>query len=81
MSCILGLCRKALLTGGEEVGVMLWFVQRMVRMGGEDRGGHEGVSVFEQRHPRCERVGERRRKHIPQRLRLVEQNVFNEEGR
>lgn len=74
-------CRKRVLTRGEKVWVMLWFVQRMVWMRGEDRGGHEGVSVFKQRHPGCERVGKRRRKHIPQRLRLVEQNVFNEEGR
>lgn len=76
-----GLGRKRVLTGSKEVGMMFWFVQWMVRMGSEDRGGHKGVSVFEQRHPRCEWVGERRRKHIPQRLRFVEQNVFNEEGR
>lgn len=60
---------------------MLGLVQRMVRVGGEDRGGHERVSVFEQWHPRCERVWKRRRKNIPQRLRFVEQNVFNEERR
>lgn len=72
--------KESVLTRGEEVGVMLWFVQRMVRMRCEDRGGHERVSVFEQRHPRCERVGERRRENIPQRFRFMEQNIFNEEG-
>lgn len=61
-----------LLTRCEEVLVVLRLVQRMVRMRRQYWGWHERVSILQNGHAGGQRVAERRRDHLSQRLGFVQ---------
>lgn len=50
-------------------------------MWSQDWRWHERVSIFQDGHPGGQRAAERRGDDLPQRLRFVQQDVFNEKGR
>lgn len=60
------------LTGCKEVLVMLWFVERMVRMWRQYWRWHQWVSVLQDGHPGGQGAAEGRGDDIPQRLGFVQ---------
>lgn len=61
-----------MLTRSEEVLVVLWLMERMVRMWRQDRGGHQRVPILQDRHPGGKGAAERRGYDLSQRFGFVQ---------
>jgi len=70
-----------MLTGSEEVLVVLRLVEVVVRMWCQYWGWHQGVAIIQDGHPGGQGAAEGRGDDLSQRLGFVQQDVLNEKRR